>query len=68
MRHARLLVEFYDGDERMAVHDLRKHVAWYLKGFPVGGTTRRAFIEDEDLADVERERRVSIPPSPSPNG
>ena len=31
----------YDGDERMAVHDLRKHIAWYLKGFPVGGTTRR---------------------------
>lgn len=55
MRHARLLVEFYDGDERMAVHDLRKHIAWYLKGFPVGGTTRRAFMECENLADVERE-------------
>ena len=52
---ARLLVEFYDGDERMAVHDLRKHIAWYLKGFPVGGTTRRAFMECENLADVERE-------------
>lgn len=55
VRHARLLTEFYDGDERMAVHDLRKHVAWYLKGFPVGGATRRAFMECESLADVERE-------------
>ncbi|WP_440201415.1 tRNA dihydrouridine synthase DusB [Bifidobacterium pullorum] len=54
-RHARLLVEFYDGDERMAVHDLRKHVAWYLKGFPVGGSTRKAFMECESLADVDRE-------------
>ena len=54
-RHARMLVEFYDGDERMAVHDLRKHIAWYLKGFPVGGSTRKAFMECESLADVARE-------------
>ena len=54
-RHAELLTEFYDGDERMAVHDLRKHVAWYLKGFPVGGSTRRAFMECENLEDVRRE-------------
>lgn len=54
-RHARLLTEFYDGDERMSVHDLRKHVAWYLKGFPVGGPTRRAFMECENLEDVHRE-------------
>ncbi len=54
-RHAQLLTEFYDGDERMAVHDLRKHVAWYLKGFPVGGSTRRAFMECENLEDVRRE-------------
>lgn len=55
IRHARLLVEFYDGDEQMAVHDMRKHVAWYLKGFPVGGSTRRAFMECESIADVEKQ-------------
>ena len=54
LRHLQLLVEFYDGDERMAVHDLRKHVAWYLKGFPVGGGTRKAFMECESIADVQR--------------
>lgn len=52
MRHLRLLIEFYDGDERMAVHDLRKHVAWYIKGFPVGGAVRRAFMECESMDEV----------------
>lgn len=35
-RHAELLTEFYDGDERMAVHDLRKHVAVVSEGLPRG--------------------------------
>ncbi|MFT8704757.1 MAG: tRNA dihydrouridine synthase DusB [Bifidobacterium sp.] len=52
-KHARLLTDFYDGDEKMAVHDLRKHVAWYLKGFPVGGEVRRQFMECESVADVD---------------
>lgn len=54
MVHGRLLVRFYDGNETMAVHDLRKHVAWYLKGFPVGGNTRREFMESETLDDVRK--------------
>ncbi|EFA23731.1 TIM-barrel protein, nifR3 family [Bifidobacterium gallicum DSM 20093 = LMG 11596] len=54
MRHATYLTEFYDGDERMAAHDMRKHVAWYLKGFPVGGGVRRAFMACESLADMQR--------------
>lgn len=54
LRHLELLVEFYDGDERMAVHDLRKHIAWYLKGFPVGGGTRKSFMECESIEDVQR--------------
>ncbi|MCX8644552.1 tRNA dihydrouridine synthase DusB [Bifidobacterium sp. B4081] len=53
-RHARLLVEFYDGNERMAVHDMRKHVAWYLKGFAVGGQVRRDFMACESLEDMDR--------------
>ncbi|MDP9101720.1 MAG: tRNA dihydrouridine synthase DusB, partial [Actinomycetota bacterium] len=32
-RHARLLVEA-KGDEGMAVRDFRKHVGWYLTGYP----------------------------------
>ena len=45
-RHAELLVEFYD-DELKGCRDIRKHIAWYLKGYPVGGDLRR------DLALVE---------------
>lgn len=54
-RHVQLLTDFYDGDEMMAVHDMRKHVAWYLKGFPVGGSTRKAFMECENLDDFNRQ-------------
>lgn len=38
-RHAELLVEFFD-DEVKACRDIRKHVAWYFKGYPVGGELR----------------------------
>jgi nifR3 family TIM-barrel protein len=38
-RHAHLLVEHF-GDEDRGCRDLRKHVAWYLKGFPVGHRLR----------------------------
>jgi len=39
-RHAHLLVEGF-ADERHGCADFRKHVAWYLKGFPVGGELRQ---------------------------
>lgn len=38
-RHAELLVR-YEGLHGLV--DMRKHMAWYLKGFPVGGETRHA--------------------------
>jgi nifR3 family TIM-barrel protein len=40
-RHAALLVEHH-GDEARGCRDIRKHVAWYLKGYPVGGDLRAA--------------------------
>src|SRR5689334_5268314 len=40
-RHAELLVEFFDSEER-ACRDIRKHVAWYFKGYAVGGELRAA--------------------------
>ncbi len=39
-RHAAYLVDFYDGDEGRACRDIRKHIAWYLKGFPAGSSVR----------------------------
>jgi nifR3 family TIM-barrel protein len=38
-RHARLLAEWLT--EPVAVRDVRKHVGWYLHGYPVGGDARR---------------------------
>jgi tRNA-dihydrouridine synthase len=38
-RHARLLTQHLGADK--GIRDLRKHVAWYLKGFPVGSEPRR---------------------------
>ncbi|MEN9324995.1 MAG: hypothetical protein RL414_749, partial [Actinomycetota bacterium] len=34
LRHAQLLMEFFEAEGR-AMRDLRKHMAWYLKGFTV---------------------------------
>jgi hypothetical protein len=37
-RHAELLVAL--SDELHGLSELRKHMAWYFKGFPVGGELR----------------------------
>ena len=38
-RHAQLLIETF-GDEGKALRDIRKHMAWYFKGYMVGGELR----------------------------
>ena len=40
-RHAELLVDYFE-DEGKALRDIRKHVAWYFKGYQVGGELRAA--------------------------
>ncbi|GAA2177955.1 tRNA dihydrouridine synthase DusB [Arthrobacter parietis] len=40
-RHAELLVDTF-GNEMMALRDIRKHMAWYFKGYVVGGELRAA--------------------------
>ncbi|TXK17365.1 tRNA dihydrouridine synthase DusB [Homoserinibacter sp. GY 40078] len=52
-RHAELLVEFFDGDENRACRDIRKHVAWYFKGYAVGGETRAALAQASSLAEID---------------
>ncbi len=39
-RHAVLLQEYMGTDK--GIRDMRKHIAWYLKGFPVGPELRRS--------------------------
>lgn len=52
-RHAELLVEFFDGDEDRACRDIRKHVAWYFKGYPVGGHIRAQLATVESLQQID---------------
>ena len=52
-RHAELLVEFFDGDENRACRDIRKHVAWYFKGYAVGGELRAALAQASSLAEID---------------
>lgn len=52
-RHTELLIEFFDGDEGHACRDIRKHVAWYYKGYGVGGDTRRSLATVESLAHMD---------------
>ena len=42
IRHAELSIEHFNGDEHRALRELRKHMAWYLRGFSVGGPARNA--------------------------
>ncbi|MDO4241893.1 MAG: tRNA dihydrouridine synthase DusB [Microbacteriaceae bacterium] len=48
-RHTELLTEFFGGDEPHACRDIRKHMAWYFKGYGVGGDVRRALAGVESL-------------------
>jgi nifR3 family TIM-barrel protein len=51
-RHAELLVDFFD-DENRACRDIRKHVAWYFKGYSVGGELRAALATSASLTEIE---------------
>lgn len=39
-RHAAYLCDFYESEEK-GCRDIRKHIAWYLKGFRVGSQLRK---------------------------
>ncbi|MBU8577315.1 tRNA dihydrouridine synthase DusB [Brevibacterium luteolum] len=49
--HGVYLTEYYD-DEFYGVRDLRKHIAWYFKGYPVGGQARRSLAMVSSLAEL----------------
>lgn len=51
-RHAELLVETFGGNEDKAMRDIRKHVSWYFKGYPVGGDMRRSLTAVETLEQL----------------
>jgi nifR3 family TIM-barrel protein len=50
--HARALVEHH-GNESLALREFRKHTAWYLTGFPVGGEVRRRLSQVSSLTELD---------------
>ncbi|WP_404472401.1 tRNA dihydrouridine synthase DusB [Microbacterium aerolatum] len=51
-RHAELLVDFFD-DEDHGCRDIRKHLAWYFKGYPVGSDIRTGLATAQSLAHID---------------
>lgn len=72
-RHAELLVELMG--EARGCQDVRKHVAWYFKGYPVGGELRsqlsqvRTLCElDELLAQLDSAATLDLSDAHAPRG
>ncbi len=63
-RHADLLIDWY-GDHK-GVREFRKHTAWYLKGYPVGGEIRGRLGRFESRGELDellgRLPDVALPP------
>ncbi|MEP7018040.1 MAG: tRNA dihydrouridine synthase DusB, partial [Actinomycetota bacterium] len=51
-RHTEYLAEIY-GSESKACRDIRKHIAWYLKGFPAGHDVRHRLALVDSLATLD---------------
>ena len=51
-RHAELLVEYFENEDH-ACRDIRKHVAWYFKGYPVGGEFRARLAQVQSLKHMD---------------
>ncbi len=50
-RHGRLLAAHFGEDKGM--RDIRKHIGWYLHGFPAGSDLRRALALVRTLAELD---------------
>ena len=51
-RHAAMLCDLLGAEP--GARDFRKHVGWYLTGFPVGREARRTLVAMESTADLDR--------------
>ncbi|WP_137121684.1 tRNA dihydrouridine synthase DusB [Segeticoccus rhizosphaerae] len=64
-RHAVYLTEFH-GSQHKACRDIRKHIAWYLKGFPAGSTVRNRLALVDSLAALDDLLATLDPTQPWP--
>lgn len=51
-RHVGLIVDWQGGEERLA--HFRKHLAWYLKGYPVGAAVRQQAGQVGTVAEISQ--------------
>jgi tRNA-dihydrouridine synthase len=63
--HAEYLTDFY-GEQERACRDIRKHIAWYLKGFPAGSTIRSSLALVDSLAALDALLASLDPDAPWP--
>ncbi|WP_257159774.1 tRNA dihydrouridine synthase DusB [Corynebacterium cystitidis] len=49
-RHAELLAEHFG--QHHACRDIRKHIGWYLRGYPVGGEVRKELAHVSSLSEL----------------
>lgn len=62
-RHAELLVDTFH-DEHRGMREIRKHIAWYFKGYPVGGQLRASMAQVstlEEFRDLLNQLDLSLP-------
>ena len=59
IRHAELSIAHFNGDEHRALRELRKHMAWYLRGFAVGGGARNELALVSSLDEL-RDRLAQL--------
>jgi nifR3 family TIM-barrel protein len=69
-RHGELIVGWEAGGRggETPLAGFRKHLAWYLKGFPIGSEARRAAGQVRDLDDLDELLGRLDPELPHPNG
>ena len=72
-RHIEVLIEHYaqvypDDAERRACRDIRKHIAWYLKGYAVGHDVRGALALVSTPAEFDRITATLDGAQPHPGG
>ncbi len=58
MRHGRLLADHHGEDKGM--REMRKHIAWYMRGFPAGSELRNGMARVSSLAELEGSSASSI--------
>ncbi|QBJ97295.1 tRNA dihydrouridine synthase DusB [Rhodococcus sp. ABRD24] len=51
LRHGRLLADHHGEDRGM--REMRKHIAWYMRGFPAGSELRNGMARVSSLAELE---------------